>query len=84
MNSAIDGQCNNLQPGQSICLGYVGEDCTTTYVVKSGDSCEQIISNHGINSTLLYSNNPQIDEECSNIYIGEVWRFPGFLLCISY
>jgi hypothetical protein len=26
----------------------------------------------GINSTILYANNPQIDEYCSNIYIGEV------------
>lgn len=25
-----------------------------------------------INATMLYANNPQIDEYCSNIYIGEV------------
>jgi len=26
----------------------------------------------GINDTMLYTNNPQIDDVCSNIYIGEV------------
>ncbi|KIP05876.1 hypothetical protein PHLGIDRAFT_19580 [Phlebiopsis gigantea 11061_1 CR5-6] len=72
MNPGIDKSCNNLLPGQELCLGAAGKDCTTTYVVKSGDSCEQIVSNHGINSTILYANNPQIDVDCSNIYVGEV------------
>jgi LysM repeat protein len=72
----IDSKCSNLVPNKSICLGYSGEDCTTTYVVQPDDSCDLISSKHGINSTILYFNNPQINEACTNIYVGEV-------LCVS-
>ncbi|OBZ77306.1 hypothetical protein A0H81_01785 [Grifola frondosa] len=68
----IDSSCDNLQVGNTICLGTVGEDCTTTYVVKQNDSCDLIAQNYQLNTTILYTNNPQIDAECSNIYIGEV------------
>ncbi|KAG6828481.1 hypothetical protein H0H87_001838 [Tephrocybe sp. NHM501043] len=61
---------------KTICLGYAGEDCSTTYKVVADDTCEQIAGNHGLNTTILYLNNPQIDSACSNIYIGEV-------LCVS-
>lgn len=37
-----------------------------------GDTCEAIATAHKVNTTLLHENNPQIDTECSNIYIGEV------------
>ena len=72
MNKGIDSACNNLQSGQTLCLGWPGQDCTTTYVVKKDDTCDQIISAHGINSTVIYGNNPQINADCTNIYIGEV------------
>ena len=72
VNPQINEACNNLQPGQSICLGYEGEDCQTTYVVNGGDTCDQIVQIHGINSTMLYANNPQINADCTNIYVGEV------------
>ena len=68
----IDSTCGNLQPGSSICLGTDGEDCQTTYVVQQEDTCDAIASAHGINSTMLYTNNPNIDEDCANIYVGEV------------
>ena len=64
--------CTKLHPGQSICLGIVGEDCKTTYVVRDGDTCDGIQAKTGINATLLYTNNPQINKSCTNIYIGEV------------
>ncbi|KAG5651497.1 hypothetical protein H0H81_008469 [Sphagnurus paluster] len=57
---------------KEICIGYAKEDCATTYIVKSNDSCDDIASAHGLNSTILYLNNPQINQDCSNIYIGEV------------
>lgn len=76
-NPQIDGTCNNLQPGQSLCLGYAGQDCQTTYVVKGGDTCDQIVSVHGINSTMLWANNQQINADCTNIYIGEVLCVAG-------
>lgn len=71
-NPNIDGTCNNLQPGQTLCLGYQGQDCQTTYVVKGGDTCDQITGVHGINATMLWANNQQINADCTNIYIGEV------------
>ncbi|KAF8650729.1 hypothetical protein AX16_005102 [Volvariella volvacea WC 439] len=73
----INSQCTNLVPGSSICLGYEGEDCSTTYVVRRDDTCEGIQAAHGINSTILYLNNPQINEACDNIYIGEVLCVAG-------
>lgn len=68
----IDSECSNLVPGTDICIGYTGEDCSTTHVVQTDDTCEQIASNFNINSTILYMNNPQINADCTNIYIGEV------------
>ncbi|RDB30859.1 hypothetical protein Hypma_005977 [Hypsizygus marmoreus] len=68
----IDAECLNLVPSKTICLGYAGEDCSTTYTVVADDTCEQIASNHKLNSTILTLNNPQINAECTNIYIGEV------------
>ncbi|THH10376.1 hypothetical protein EW146_g8385 [Bondarzewia mesenterica] len=68
----INSACTNLTPGNSICIGYQGEDCSTTYVVRADDTCDLVTSKTGVNSTLLYLNNPQIDQACSNLYIGEV------------
>lgn len=68
----IDDACDNLVVGQSYCLGWQGQDCTTTYVVKQYDYCDLISAAAGINNTILYENNPQINEDCTNIYIGEV------------
>jgi len=68
----INPTCSNLVPGATICIGYENEDCSTTYVVKPDDTCDEIISANGINSSLLSTNNPQINSECSNLYIGEV------------
>jgi len=68
----IDSSCDNLVSGTTICIGYVNEDCSTTYVVRADDTCYDIATNHGSNMTILYQNNPQIDQDCSNIYVGEV------------
>lgn len=68
----IDDLCHNLNPNDQICIGYQDEDCTSTAVVKSGDTCSGIISAHSIDMTMLLANNPQINDDCSNIYVGEV------------
>ncbi|KAE9402231.1 hypothetical protein BT96DRAFT_974443 [Gymnopus androsaceus JB14] len=68
----INSECSNLEPGTTICLGYASQDCNTTYVVVANDTCDSITTANGINSTLLYGNNPQINSACSNIYVGEV------------
>lgn len=72
VNPSINAACDNLQPDQTLCLGKSGEDCQTTYQIKADDTCDQITQVHAINSTILYANNPQINADCSNIYIGEV------------
>ncbi|KAF9527199.1 hypothetical protein CPB83DRAFT_856540 [Crepidotus variabilis] len=68
----MNSQCTDLKVGADLCLGNKGEDCQTTYTVKGGDTCNTILYNANINATILYLNNPQIDEKCSNIYVGEV------------
>jgi LysM repeat protein len=69
--SIINKGCSNLTPGESICLGFVGEDCSTTQVVQPGDTCTGIADANALNTTILYLNNPQLDKSC-NIYVGEV------------
>ncbi|KAJ3505266.1 hypothetical protein NLJ89_g7509 [Agrocybe chaxingu] len=71
-SGSINSECTNLQIGAELCLGNAGEDCTETYTVEADDTCSGITSGGGVNSTILYLNNPQIDEGCTNIYIGEV------------
>jgi len=68
----INDQCTNLVPNESICLGYQGEDCTTVYTVVNGDTCDAIAAAQNVNTTLIHENNPQINPDCTNIYIGEV------------
>jgi LysM repeat protein len=68
----IDVACDNLMPGETICLGFSGEDCSTTYVVDFNDTCDQVASAYGINTTTLYYNNPQLNADCTNLYVGEV------------
>jgi len=68
----INQDCSNLYPGEQLCLGHTGEDCTDTYVVEACDTCEDISNKTGVPLDQLYVNNPQIDDDCSNIYVGEV------------
>jgi hypothetical protein len=68
----IDSTCSNLVPGENICLGTTGEDCTETYVIQNADSCASILTQFSLNSTILAQNNPNIDSDCDNIYPGEV------------
>ncbi|KAH9073113.1 hypothetical protein EDB83DRAFT_2360945 [Lactarius deliciosus] len=71
VNPGINHDCTNLLPGQKLCLGHSGNDCTTTYVVKANDDCNIVSSAYNINATVLSHNNPQLNADCSNMYIGE-------------
>jgi len=71
-NGIINSDCSNLEAGKAICLGTAGEDCSTTYTVQKDDTCDLISAAHSINSTILNLNNPQINDACDNLYIGEV------------
>ncbi|XDG10377.1 hypothetical protein ABKA04_009992 [Annulohypoxylon sp. FPYF3050] len=53
--------------------GYVS-DCTSTYSVVSGDTCNVIIDKFNDTFTLanFYSWNPQVASDCHNLYPGEV------------
>ncbi|TIA88383.1 hypothetical protein E3P99_02664 [Wallemia hederae] len=68
----INEDCTNLQAGEQLCLGWPGSDCTETYVVKENDTCDSIAYHNQINTTVLWLNNPQIDEACGNVYVDEV------------
>jgi len=72
INPGIDLSCSNLLPEEALCLGTEDEDCNETYVVKPDDTCDIVADAQGVNSTMVRLNNPQIDEECTNLYIGEV------------
>ncbi|EGN92937.1 hypothetical protein SERLA73DRAFT_116577 [Serpula lacrymans var. lacrymans S7.3] len=68
----LNAACANLYAGDQICLGITGQDCTTTYVVQSGDACGVIAANFGIPLSTLLANNPNVNSACTNIYSGEV------------
>ena len=53
-------------------MGVVGQDCTTTHTVVSGDLCTSIASAAGIDASTLLANNPNVNSDCSNIYPDEV------------
>lgn len=72
VNTQINSDCSNLVEGETLCLGVTGEDCQTIHVVASGDLCTTIAASANITTSTLQSNNPNIDAECTNIYIGEV------------
>ncbi|KAK7461894.1 hypothetical protein VKT23_008326 [Stygiomarasmius scandens] len=78
-NPVIDAACDNLQPGQIICLGLLGKDCSTTTVVESGSGCVTIAADAGIPLSTLLHNNPNVASDCSNIYPGEVLCTSGGL-----
>ena len=62
--------CGSLQV---ICLGLTGQDCQTTYVVQSGDTCAGIAGNYNITQSTLLDNNPNLNQICTNLYPNEVW-----------
>jgi len=72
INPGIDALCSNLLPEEPLCLGTEEQDCQEVYVVQTDDTCDVLAASQGINSTMVRLNNPQIDEECTNLYIGEV------------
>ncbi|KDQ55443.1 hypothetical protein JAAARDRAFT_133886 [Jaapia argillacea MUCL 33604] len=83
LNPGINADCSNLVAGWNLCLGLATEDCTTTYVVQLGDTCETIESQQGVNATMLYLNNPQISSDCSNLYVGEVGFLGVYILFVN-
>lgn len=77
-SDAVKNDCNSLQPGQNLCIGSQGQDCQTVHVVQAGDTCSAVVAKAGINMTMFISNNPQINADCTNMYIGEVMCVANF------
>jgi hypothetical protein len=71
-NPVIDALCDNIYPGELLCMGLWGNDCMTIIPVKSGDSCSSIATAAMIPLSTLLTNNPNINADCSNLYPGEV------------
>jgi hypothetical protein len=80
INPQINERCTNLVPGETLCLGYPKEDCSIVHVVQMGDTCDTIEEAAGIDEMTFYANNPQLDDSCSNLYIGEVSPSPNLFL----
>jgi len=72
----INERCDNLVPGQEICLATTDVDCKDTVVVIPGHTCNAIWEESGADVDAFYKNNPQVAKECTNIYVDEV-------LCVS-
>ncbi|KAG7441628.1 uncharacterized protein BT62DRAFT_1011428 [Guyanagaster necrorhizus] len=72
VNTNINVGCTNLVLGEVLCLGIIGQDCTDTYVVVSGDNCVAIAAAENTTYDVLLANNPNVDSTCTNIYPGEV------------
>lgn len=77
-SDAVKNDCSSLQPGQNLCIGSQGQDCQDTHVVQAGDTCSAVVAKANINMTMFMSNNPQIDADCTNMYIGEVMCVANF------
>lgn len=76
--------CNNLEVGRKVCLGYsvtthvTRENCQQYYTIKSGDTCSEIVQYYmqrGYNTDTFYAANPSID--CGDLYAGQV-------VCLGY
>ncbi|KAI0329365.1 hypothetical protein GY45DRAFT_878419 [Cubamyces sp. BRFM 1775] len=72
VNQVINETCTNLSAGQVLCLGIVGQDCTDVHVVQSGEDCVDIAKAAGTSLDTLLANNPNVNSDCTNIYVGEV------------
>ena len=57
---------------QVLCLGIVGQDCGVTHVVVPGDTCFAIANKVGITLDVLLANNPNVNDGCTNLGVGEV------------
>ncbi|KAJ6507000.1 glycoside hydrolase superfamily [Mycena sanguinolenta] len=78
LNPEINDDCTNLQLGEILCVndGSGGtsppSDCTQNYTVVSGDTCSIIETKTGLNDTQLRELNPEINDDCTNLQLGEI------------
>ncbi|KAH0835937.1 hypothetical protein J3R83DRAFT_9858 [Lanmaoa asiatica] len=68
----INPACTNLYPGEVLCLGLTGQDCTETHIVLEPDTCDSIAAEYSIPKSTLQANNPNLGPLCLDIYHGQV------------
>jgi len=50
---------------------------SSSYTVKSGDTCGSIAAQYGITAAALMSTNRTIDANCGNLHAGDILKIPG-------
>ncbi|KAJ7622125.1 RlpA-like double-psi beta-barrel-protein domain-containing protein-containing protein [Roridomyces roridus] len=55
----------------------VGGECTKSYTVVSGDTCNLVEAKNGVSDATLHSLNPAINSGCTNLQIGQVLCVAG-------
>ncbi|KAJ8487372.1 hypothetical protein ONZ51_g4230 [Trametes cubensis] len=78
----IDPACENLEIGRSICLGFVGQDCSVVHVVQSDDTCDKIADDAGTSVAIILANNANINGDCTNLVEGDVLCASGSLIAV--
>jgi len=72
LNPGIDPTCDNLIPGEQLCLESQKMKCEYTHTVEENDTCQSVANEYHIGLKRLRHNNPQLNPECTNLIIGEV------------
>lgn len=67
------GNGGGTAPPTNVATGTITDGCTQYYTVVSGDSCSAIDTTFGISFTQFTTWNPEVDENCSNIQVGEAY-----------
>ena len=72
------GQGDVAAPGDPTPAAAVPEAPASarTYTVQEGDTCGAVASAHGITLEALLAANPRINEDCTNLRLGEVVNIP--------
>ncbi|KAF9455416.1 hypothetical protein BDZ94DRAFT_1205763 [Collybia nuda] len=73
LNPTINSNCSNLIGGAAICIDSAINTCGSVYAVTGTEgACVGIATTLGMTLQELLSLNPNVNAQCSNIYIGEV------------
>lgn len=54
----------------------IDSDCSAFYMVKEGDGCYAIATNHGISLEQFCAYNPSVGDDCSTLY-------PDYYVCVG-
>ncbi|KAF9455898.1 hypothetical protein BDZ94DRAFT_1178953 [Collybia nuda] len=73
LNPAINANCSNLVGGTALCIDSAINTCGAVYAVKGTEgACIGIASTLRIPFETLLNLNPNVNAQCTNIYVGEV------------